>query len=223
MTAAQVDTFREVIESLDEEVEVTHSAASGGILSADLTGQNLTRAGLIYYGCDPGVGVGLPGGIRPALEIGAHAVRIKTVPEGIGVGYASTWRTPRQSQIATIPMGYADGWARSLAPGSEVLVRGFRAPLVGRISSDAMTIDVTDIPNVDRTTDFWVIGFRGGDSITADEVASHRGTISWEVLQQVGPRLARVYRHDGQIVALRRESTSQVVYSPDSPLSYGDE
>lgn len=223
MTATQVDALAEVtesIEDLDDGVEVTHAAASGGILTADLANHNLTRAGLIYYGSDPGVGVDLPQGIKPALEIRAHAVRIATVPRGTGVGYGSTWRTTRRSRIATIPMGYADGWARSLSPGSDVLVNGVRAPVVGRISSDAMTIDVSDVPHVDRDTDFRVMGYRENASITADEIASHRGTISWEVLQQLSPRLARVYRYSEEIVGLRAESTSHVVYAPNSPLPY---
>lgn len=221
-TAIQVETFGQIVAGLDGDIEMRHLAASGGILAADLTGQTLVRAGLVYYGHDPDVGVALPTGLKPALEVRAHPIRIASVPAGTGVGYSSTWRATRSSRIATIPMGYADGWSRSLSPGADVLVGGRRAPLVGRVSSDAITVDVTEIPGVDAGTVVCLMGSQDGSTITADEVAAGRGTISWEVLQQLGSRLPRIYRHEGDVVAMRPESNSRVSYVPGNILPYSD-
>lgn len=203
------------------DVEVRHLAASGGILAAPEAGQELVRAGLIYYGCDPGVGSPMPEGVVPALEVRARPVRIESIPVGMGVGYGSTWRAQRPSRIATIPMGYADGWSRSLSSRSFGLARGRQVPQVGRISSDSMTFDVTEVDSFDSDSDVVLLG-RSGDAVTsADDVAAWRHTISWEVLQQLGARLPRVYRHAGEVVAIRPESTHQVHYAPTSRLGYG--
>jgi alanine racemase len=118
--------------------------------------------------------------------------------------------------IATLPIGYADGWSRSSA-GSEVLVDGQRVPVVGRISSDSLTVDVTDVPGVDFDTEFTLLGDSETESIDADEVAERRGTISWEVLQQLGARLSRVYRSGGVPVAVRAESAIRVDIAGEVP------
>lgn len=138
-------------------------------------------------------------------------MRIAEVPSGTAVGYAGTWTTERASRIATLPIGYADGWSRSSSPGTSVLVEGERAPVVGRVSSDSLTVDVTDIAGVGRDSEFTLLGSDGRDEITADDVADIRGTISWEVLQQLGARLARVYVSAASPVALRPESTIEVI------------
>lgn len=218
-TERQLDIFHEVTDPIPADV-LRHTAASGGILAADLAGQHLVRAGLVYYGYHPGTAEGLPEGVAPALEIKAHPVRVADVDEGTGVGYASTWVAARPSRIATVPMGYADGWARVLSPGSSALAGGRRVPLVGRISSDAITIDVTDVPGVDDDTEICLLGRQGGESVTADEIARLRGSISWEVLQQLGARLPRVYIAGGQAVGVRPEFARQVTYAASGALSY---
>lgn len=218
-TAHQVETFLDVTADLD--VEVRHVAASGGIVTADLTGQNLVRAGLLYYGYEPVPGAGLPSGVASALEVKANPVRVATVEEGTGVGYSSTWRAPRRSRIATLPLGYADGWSRSLSPGATALVDGVPCPLVGRISSDALMVDVTDAPDLNEESEFCLLGTQGEQTVTADGVANLRGTISWEVLQQLGARLPRLYLADGAVVGARMESTQQLLSAGESPLAYG--
>lgn len=218
-TERQLEVFHQVTDPLPADI-VRHTAASGGILAADLAGQHLVRAGLVYYGYHPGTEPGLPEGVGPALSIAAHPVRLAEVEEGTGVGYASTWRAPRRSRIATLPLGYADGWPRLLSPGSEVLVGGHRLPVVGRISSDAITVDVTEASEVDYDTEVCLLGRQGEESIDADEIAGRRGSISWEVLQQLSPRLPRVYYSGGEVVAVRGESTVEVTYADAAKLSY---
>lgn len=191
-----------------------HALASGGLLAGIAKGHALVRLGLALYGLHPGAGRPLPPSVRPALSIKAHPVRIAEVPPGTAVGYAGTWIAERLSTIATLPIGYADGWSRSSSPGTLVLVEGQRAPVVGRVSSDSLTVDLTEIDGVEPDTEFTLLGSAGNDEIIADDVADVRGTISWEVLQQLGARLTRVYVSGGLPVALRPESTIDVTAAP---------
>jgi alanine racemase len=223
-TATQVSRFESALEMLSGagvDAGMTHVAASGGLLTSATRGRDLVRPGLAFYGVHPGAGVPLLTGLGPALSIRAHPVRIAEVPAGTSVGYAGTWTASRVSKIATLPIGYADGWSRASSPGSLVIVEGIRAPLVGRISSDSLTVDVTDVPGVDPDSEFTLLGRDGDEEISADEVAEVRGTISWEVLQQLGSRLARVYVSEASPVALRPESSVGVIsVSPDRLPGY---
>lgn len=195
-----------------------HAAASGGLLAADTDRHTFVRPGLALYGVHPGAGDPFPPNVTPALAVKAHPVRIAHVPPGTAVGYAGTWTAERKSIIATLPIGYADGWSRSSSPGTSVLVEGRRAPVVGRISSDSLTVDVTGIRGVGPDSEFTLLGNDGPDEITADAVAEVRQTISWEVLQQLGARLARVYTAGSVPIALRPESTVAVIAAPAAPI-----
>jgi alanine racemase len=193
---------------------VVHAVASAGLLAADIEGHGLVRIGLALYGLHPGTGRRLPRSVAPALAVKAYPLRIAEVAPGTAVGYAGTWVSDRASTIATLPIGYADGWSRSSSPGTLVLVDGHRAPVVGRVSSDSLTVDVTGIVGVGPESEFTLLGSTGTDEITADDVADLRGTISWEVLQQLGARLTRVYVSAGLPVALRSESTIDIETAP---------
>lgn len=221
ITDAQLDRFASVLERLDAagvDPGSVHAAASGGFLAVDTAGHAFVRPGLAFYGVHPQAGDPLPPGVGPALAVRAHPVRIAEVPEGTSVGYAGTWTTPRPSVIATLPLGYADGWSRASSPGSSVLVEGGRAPIVGRISSDSLTVDVTDVNGVDNRSEFTLLGPAGNDAIAADDVAEVRGTISWEVLQQLGARLTRVYVSGGEPVAIRAESSISVTVAEGAAI-----
>jgi alanine racemase len=195
-----------------------HLAASGQLLSGTTEGQTFVRPGLALYGVHPGAGDPLPPPVVPALAVKAHPVRVAEVPPGTAVGYAGTWRAARRSTIATLPIGYADGWSRSSSPGTEVLVEGGRAPVVGRVSSDSLTVDVTDIPGAGYDSEFILLGTDGRNEISADAVAEVRRTISWEVLQQLGTRLTRVYTAGSIPIAVRAESTLTVTLAPGTSL-----
>jgi alanine racemase len=216
-TADQITRFDSVLTALaGSEIDpgAVHAAASGGLLAADTGEHTLVRPGLALYGVHPGAGDALPPPIAPALAVRAHPVRIAEVPPGTAVGYAGTWSAERASTITTLPIGYADGWSRASSPGTSVLVEGQRAPVVGRVSSDSLTVDVTSIAGVGPDSEFTLLGSAGSDVITADAVADVRETISWEVLQQLGARLARVYVSGAVPVALRPESTTHITTAP---------
>jgi alanine racemase len=210
-TALQVARLDDALRRLSEagiDPGVLHASASGGLLTLGAGSHSLVRPGLAFYGLHPGPGERLPGSVAPALTVRAHPVRIANVPAGTRVGYAGTWTARSSSTIATLPIGYADGWSRSSSPGGEVLVGNRRAPVVGRVSSDSLTVDVTGVPGVGMDSEFTLLGSDGNDEIGADDIAGVRQTISWEVLQQLGGRLSRVYMSDSAPVALRGESTT---------------
>ena len=126
-----------------------------------------------------------------------------SLPAGGSVGYGGTWTADRPSVIATMPLGYADGWARAYARDSWGVVRDRRVPVVGRISSDALALDVTDVPGF--TADDQVALLDPGDAtaMTVHDLAVLRGSIAWEVLDAFTPRLARVYTDGGRPVGVR--------------------
>jgi len=220
-TTDQLSRLDQVLTVLDRQgvgPGVVHAAASGGILATDTSSHDLVRPGLTYYGVHPEAGGSLPPGVSPALSLRAHPVRIVEVAAGTKVGYAGTWTADRPATIATLPVGYADGWSRVSSPGSFALVQGRRAPLVGRVSSDSLTVDVTGIAGVGPDSEFTLLGTDGDRRINAEEVAGVRGTISWEVLQQLGSRLSRVYLSQSSPVALRPESSLTLITAPEAPI-----
>jgi alanine racemase len=125
-------------------------------------------------------------------------VDLRTIEAGESVGYGALFRASRKTVIATVPMGYADGLSRQLSNRGHMLVRGVRAPIVGAVSMDMSMLDVTDVPGVTLRDEVMVLGAQDGvlgkDAISADEVASHAGSISWEVLTSISRRVPRFYR-----------------------------
>jgi alanine racemase len=132
------------------------------------------------------------------MRVLSTVIAVRDVPTGQAVGYGGTWRAQRPTVIATLPIGYADGLARSTSNQRDVLVRGRRAPVVGTVSMDMTTVDVTDVAGVQVGDEVVVLGAQKGplgeDEITAREIADVQGTIPWEVLTQVSRRVPRFYR-----------------------------
>jgi len=143
--------------------------------------------------------------LRPVLALYARPVRVVDLPTGTGISYGPSFRTTRPSRIATLPVGYADGWSRLLSNRAEALVRGMRVPLVGNVAMDAVMSDVTDVPGAPVTTgdEFVLIGRCGAEWIGVEALAPMRTTISWEVLVNLSRRLPRVYHAATGPVGLR--------------------
>ena len=178
-------------------VPLRHVAASEGLFLETAPAYDLVRIGLAFYGT---VGLdmtptpakaALAAELRPAMTVAARPVRLETVPAGTPIGYGSEWTTTRPSRIATLPIGYADGWARHSWPGAEALVQGRRVPLVGRVSMDSVCVDVTDVEDATADDPFVLLGAQGDERITVEAIARHRGTIPNEVFCAFGPRLVR--------------------------------
>ena len=164
-----------------------HLANSGGVLNHPEMALDAVRVGIAMYGCeDPA--------LEPVLQLRARVAQVKTVAAGASIGYERTWIAPRPARIATVTIGYADGVHRARSNRGEVLVRGRRAPLVGQVSMDSITLDVSAVPEAEVGDPATLIGSDGGEAIGAEEVATWSESISYEVLTAIGKRVERIYR-----------------------------
>lgn len=187
-----------------------HVAASAALLTGDVSATDGVRPGLAIYGLMPDELEGSPapieaGALRPAMALYARPVRVMDLPSGWGISYGPTFRTSRPSRIATLPIGYGDGWSRALSNRAWALVRGARVPLVGNVAMDAVMADVTDVPGerVGVQDEFVLIGRDGHEEITVGELAQERNTNRWEVVTAMARRVPRVYHASAGPVGLR--------------------
>jgi alanine racemase len=165
-----------------------HSANSGATLRGIIRDGDWVRCGIALYGPEP---IDIRGiHLEPVLRWRTEIARLKELPAGHAIGYGTTFHTTRDSRIATLPVGYADGYPRAMSNKGEVLLRGQRAPIVGRVSMDLVTIDVTDIRDARIGDEVILLG----DSITAEEVAAKTDTISYEVFCRITKRVPRRYQ-----------------------------
>lgn len=169
---------------------IVHAANSAGLLRFPEARFDMVRAGIAIYGLSPSAATPLPPDFRPGLSFHSEVAQVKELPPRAPVSYGRAYLTSAPTRIATIPVGYADGMRRS-PPWREVLVRGRRAPVVGRITMDYAMLDVTGIPDVRRGDPVVLIGRQGEEQITAEEVAGWLGTISYEVVSTILPRVPR--------------------------------
>ncbi|HKW58303.1 MAG TPA: alanine racemase [Candidatus Dormibacteraeota bacterium] len=184
MTRRQFELFVETVAGFEVGPGMRHVCNSAGALHHPDFALEGVRCGISIYGCEwPGT--------RPALALRSAITHLKTVDKGATVGYGSLWRAEGPTRVATVAIGYADGVRRARANRGHVLVRGRRAPLVGMVSMDAITLDVSDVPGVQVGDTATLIGRDGDQVITAEEVAEWSGTISYEVLTAIGPRVER--------------------------------
>lgn len=214
-TATQVARFEAVIADLREAsipLPARHVAASAALLTDDgLLSYDGVRPGLAIYGIVPDEldaaarREGPADDLHTALALYARPVRVVDLPSGTGISYGPTFRTTRPSRIATLPLGYGDGWSRTLSNRADAIVRGMRVPLVGNVAMDAVMADVTDVPGPPVTTadEFILIGSDDRQRITIGDVAQQRTTISWEVMTNMSYRLPRVYHAATGPVGLR--------------------
>ena len=174
---------------------LVHISASGGILAgvAVVGEADAVRPGLALYGLLPAWAAERDPGLRPALTLKARPLRVFDLPAGEAIGYGLRHRATTPTRIATLGIVYGDGWPRVHANNGFALVRGQRAPIVGAISMDGLTVDVGGIAGVTTDDEFVLIGEQGGARITADEVAAERRTINYEVTTALRARLPRLH------------------------------
>lgn len=183
-----------------------------GIDLPELTG-NMLRLGIGLYGFYPSEEVNRTRvRLRPVMSLKTRIVMVKTLPPGSGVSYGIVYRTRGEETIATIPVGYADGYSRLLSGRAEALVRGVRAPVVGRICMDQCMLNVTGVPGAAVGDEVTLFGGCGGAAISADELARKLGTIHYEITCMVSARVPRVY--------LRDDGTVDHVVNPVIPSIY---
>ena len=176
---------------------LVHVAASGGILAGVGGFADAVRPGLMLYGLKPHWALDREIDLRPALSLRAFPLRIFDLPAGQGIGYGLRFRTRGATRIATLGIGYGDGWPRVHGNNGHALVRGQRMPIVGAISMDGLTIDIGEVDGVTYGDEFALIGSQGAVRITADDVADERRTINYEVTTALRERLPRIHLRDG--------------------------
>lgn len=193
----QMDRFEGLLKALEAKkikAPVRHAANSAAVLDFRRAFFTMVRPGLMLFGYNPLEAGALGADLRPVLSLLTRIAFIKKVPTGVPISYGRTFTTKRESAIATLPIGYADGYSRGLSNKGEALVRGMRVPVVGRVCMDMCMIDVTDVPAAREGDDVVVIGSQGGERITADDIAAKTGTIAYEVLCGISSRVPRIYQ-----------------------------
>lgn len=198
----QFDAMVARLERLGITPSLRHFANSAATFRKIIRPGDWVRVGLAIFGGEPLDDQHAR--LEPVLRWSTQIARIKQLPPGSPIGYGSTFVTTRDSLIATLPVGYGDGYNRALSNCGEVLVRGQRAPVVGRVSMDLVTIDVTDIPGVRYGDEAVLIGEQGGERITAEEIAAKIGTIPYEVLCAISVRVPRIYESRGRVLVASR-------------------
>lgn len=199
----QMEVFERVLHDLRQagiEVPGVHAANSAAAMYLPEAHFNLVRPGVAIYGLHPSSEQPPAFTIRPALSLKSRVSRVRRLPAEYGVSYGRTYVTDRPTLAALVPVGYGDGYSRSLSNRGVVLVRGRRASVIGRVCMDQFVIDVSRIQGVEQDDEVVLIGEQGGERISAEEVAELASTINYEMTTALLPRVVRVYLRGGQIV-----------------------
>lgn len=197
----QIDKFCQMIEGVKERkipVEIFHCSNSASIMELEPVHMNMVRAGIILYGLYPSHEMEedrLP--LKPVMSLHSHIVHLKELPEGVTVGYGATYVTKKPTRVATIPVGYADSYPRILSNQGVVLIRGQRAPIIGRICMDQFMVDVTDIPAAVPGDLVTLFGQDGDAMLSVEEVSELAGSFNYEFVCDVSRRVPRVYYKNG--------------------------
>jgi len=196
-TLAQLDNFKSLVETIKKEKPqvIAHCANSAAAIEIPQARFDMVRIGISLYGLYPSPEVKPLVALRPAMSLHTRIAFVKEVPAHTPISYGRTYYTSRPSRIATLPLGYADGYMRQLSGKASVLIRGRRVPQVGRICMDYCMVDVTDLPPVGPGEPVVVFGRQGDGEISADELARLAGTINYEIVCAVSSRVPRHYTY----------------------------
>ncbi|MCH5267417.1 MAG: alanine racemase [Lachnospiraceae bacterium] len=203
----QFAKFTDFVEKMEQEgidIPIKHISNSAGIMEMPEVHLDMVRDGISLYGLYPSEEVQkehLP--LTPAMEWKAQVSFVKTLPAGVEIGYGGTYSTSGETIVATIPVGYADGYPRSLSNKGCVLIHGKRANIIGRVCMDQFMVDVTDIPETREGDMVTLFGRDGEEWLPVEEVAELSGSFNYEFVCDVGKRVPRVYYRDGKVVGTK--------------------
>lgn len=197
--AERFAAFDEMLRKRGLSIPIRHLNNSAGLMNFK-TPYEMARSGIITYGLYPSDEVD-PGllSLRPALQWLSRVSHVKTLPAGREISYGGTYVTGADTVVATIPVGYADGYRRNLSGRFHVLIRGQKAPILGRICMDQMMVDVTAIPGVTVGDQVTLIGTDGGETITVEEIAARADSFNYEFVCGISRRVPRLYMKDGHM------------------------
>lgn len=206
-THQQIALFRQMIAMLEArgvQIPIHHCSNSAGIVEIPEANMNMVRAGITLYGLWPSEEVDKERiRLKPALSLITHVAYVKELEAGRQISYGGTYVTDRKRIIATIPVGYADGYARGLSNCGEVLIHGRRAPVCGRICMDQFMVDVTDIPDVRNGDEVTLIGRDGEECITIEELGARSGRFNYEFVCNLGKRIPRIFMQRGRVIGTK--------------------
>ncbi|MEA4825986.1 MAG: alanine racemase [Clostridium sp.] len=207
-TDYQLSKFNEFYDELSKvgvKIKIRHIANSAAIIELPKTHFEAVRPGIILYGYYPSEEVDKSNiQLKPVMELKTNIAHIKKIPSGYYISYGRKFKSTRETVVATLPVGYADGYTRLLFNKAKVIINGQFAPVVGRICMDQCMVDVTNIKGEIKVGDEVIlIGEKGGISINADHIAEMLGTINYEVVCMISKRVPRVYIKDGEVVKIR--------------------
>lgn len=202
---AQLEQFCAFCEQIEERMQVKipvkHCSNSAGIVEMRRANMDVVRAGITLYGLWPSKEVSKEiVKLEPALSWKSTIIFIKTIRAGTAVGYGRTYIAESDRRIATIPLGYGDGYPRGLSNKGDVLIRGKRAPIVGRICMDQFMVDITEIPEAELYEEVTLIGCEGDEAVTMEELGELSGRFNYELACDIGKRMPRVYKKGGRII-----------------------
>lgn len=196
--AQRFDRFCAMLEERGVRIPIRHLDNSAGIVNFD-NHYDMVRAGIILYGLAPSSEVDLSGlQLKPALSWHCRITHLKTLAAGMPISYGGTFVTSRPTRVATLSVGYADGYRRCLSNRFYVLIRGQKAPILGRVCMDQLMVDVTDLPDVSLEDTAMLLG----PGISAEEMADAAQTINYEIVCGIGHRVPRIYTKSGQAVQI---------------------
>jgi len=196
ITQRQIRNFQKALEILKPlEPFEKHFLNSAALLSGLTPSYEGARPGIALYGCLPTLPVPPPVQLRPVLSLKSSVGHVQKIKKGESVSYSATWKATRDSVLAVIPLGYADGWPRALSNKAEALIRGRRVKQVGIVCMDYHMLDITDVPGVETGDEVVLIGQQKNEVITSSDVALLAGSISYEILTGIQARVPRIYVH----------------------------
>ena len=195
--------LKKVEETCTKEIPLKHCSNSAGILELPQANMNLVRAGITLYGLWPSNEVKKEMPLKPVMSLKSHVVYVKTIEKGTQVSYGGTYEAPEKRVIATIPVGYGDGYPRLLSGKGYVLIHGKRAPITGRVCMDQFMVDVTDIMPVAMGDEVTLIGTDGAEKITMEQLGDLSGRFNYELACDISKRVPRAFVKNGEIVATK--------------------
>ena len=219
VTQQQYDRYCQMEQWLGEmglHIPVRHCANSAGIMDEPEMHKDMVRAGIILYGLYPSDEMPRSAlDLKSVMSLKSHITYIKNVGPGEGISYGHTYVTSKETAVATIPVGYGDGYPRLLSNQGSVLIGGKRAPIIGRVCMDQFMVDITGMDHVCEGDEVTLVGCDGSQEITFDELAGLTGTISYELVCDVGRRVPRVYIKNGNVAAVSSCETVTVSNLPE--------
>ncbi|MBE5874233.1 MAG: alanine racemase [Lachnospiraceae bacterium] len=208
LTKKQFQLFSDFVNDVERKLDITipvkHCANSAGIIDHPMTNMDVVRAGIALYGLYPSEEVSRENvELIPALSLYSTIVYIKKIGSGESVSYGGTFTADHSMRIATIPIGYGDGYPRNLSGKGHVLIHGKKAPILGRVCMDQFMVDVTDMPEVKEGDTVILIGKDGKEQISVEMLSELSGRFPYELVCDLGKRIPRVFKRNGEIISIR--------------------